>query len=228
MRVLLVTFVLLSAWAPFLRAESTVDARVVMAPEVMTDLADPGRAAPLALDDGHRFSELGALAEVSFGGRFDTPVRLTLRGPLEIQSDVALGALTADQFQLGGGLGLSGPGWLAFADVHRDVVGIDGVVAETGIDLVADALAGLTVSAGPRLIFADGFDLETQGDFGGPDALSAGLAFSARVEAFENWGVGGTIRWDRPIGEGELAAGGLGADRLSAEIVATRRFSFEF
>jgi outer membrane scaffolding protein for murein synthesis (MipA/OmpV family) len=146
--------------------------------------------------------------------------------------------------ELGMGLIYRQPDFEVFADARYGVVGHESWVGEIGADRVMRPMDGLTLSLGPRLFVGDNdyaatyfgvtpaesvaSGLAAFAPAGG--ALSAGIEFGATYALSDTWGLQGTLRYDRFLGD---AAGspitGLGSDnQFSASLMLTRRFVFDF
>ena len=146
--------------------------------------------------------------------------------------------------ELGMGLIYRQPDFEIFADARYGVVGHESWVGEVGADRVMRPMDGLTLSLGPRLFVGDddyaatyfgvtpaesaASGLMAFAPSGG--ALSAGIEFGATYTLNDTWGLQGTVRYDRLLGD---AAGspitGLGSEnQFSASLMLTRRFVFDF
>jgi outer membrane protein len=129
-------------------------------------------------------------------------------------------------------------------DIRRGVTGHEGVIAEAGVQLIARPVDGLTVSAGPRVSFADAEYMSTY--FGvtageaaasgrsaynaGGGVKSAGVEARLRYEFTNDWGVEGAVAWDRLVGDAAdspIVATGS-ADQFSGRIGLFRKFTVNF
>ena len=146
--------------------------------------------------------------------------------------------------ELGAGVSFTQPNWSVFGDLRYGVVGHEGTVGEMGLDLILRPTDALTLQGGPRAFYGD--DTFSSTYFGvtpaeaaassfnayqsGAGFLSAGVELTAQYSLGGQWGLDGTLRWDRLTGDAAdspLVLQGS-ADQFSASLVATRRFSFEF
>jgi outer membrane protein len=146
--------------------------------------------------------------------------------------------------ELGAGVSFTQPNWSVFGDLRYGVVGHEGTVGEMGLDLILRPIDALTLQGGPRAFYGD--DTFSSTYFGvtpaeaaassfnayqsGAGFLSAGVEITAQYALGGQWGLDGTLRWDRLTGDAAdspLVLQGS-ADQFSASLVATRRFSFEF
>lgn len=146
--------------------------------------------------------------------------------------------------ELGGGLSYATSNTKTFADLRYGVTGHESLVAEVGADAVVRPSEGLTVRAGPRVLL--GSDDYAQTYFGvsdeeavasdfsayeaGGGALSAGVEVGATYWFNDSWGVDGSARYDRFVGDAEespIVEQGS-KDQYSVSIGVTRRVSFGF
>lgn len=207
----------------------TIAAAPAMAEDVADGMIGAGLRSAEHSDGAVGFARLSFDAPLSEG--------IGLRGRLDVIGSEA-GAAT--EIELGAGLRIGGEDWSAFADLRYGNVA-EGTFAVTGIDILARS-GPLTLGAGPRFVLAgegyatrlDGLSASTmQFDDGAPDEgglLTAGLRLSARYDVAADWGLEGAVQVDRFL----LSADTLdtnpagSAARLTASIMATHRFQFEF
>lgn len=144
--------------------------------------------------------------------------------------------------ELGAGATYTQSNYELFADVRYGVIGHQAWVGEVGADVLLRANEQLTFSFGPRVFwgsddYADtyfGVDAGTSSAFAPYDArggiLSAGVALGAEYQVNDTWGLEGSVRWDRYLGDAADSPIVLGGseDGISASIMATRRFNLEF
>ena len=120
--------------------------------------------------------------------------------------------------ELGLGLGYTARNFSAFADVRRGFGGHEAWVAEAGADLIARPTDALTVTFGPRFLWGD--DDYTQTYFGVTPAesaasgtlaayapqgglVSSGLELGMSYRLDDNWGLEGSVTYDRFNGDAE-------------------------
>jgi MipA family protein len=149
---------------------------------------------------------------------------------------------TAIEFGIGADYEASN--WRVYGDLRRGVTGHDGFVGEAGAEVIMRPADGLTVSAGPRISFADGEYMNTYFGVTAAEAAASGRnAFSAdggfksagvgakvRYEFGNDWGVEGSAAWDRMVGDAAdspIVDTGS-ADQFSARIGVFRKFDFSF
>ena len=146
--------------------------------------------------------------------------------------------------ELGLGIGYDAPRWRAFADVRHGVVGHYGTVGVVGADAKFHVNERLTLTVGPRATFASEGFVDTY--FGvspdeaaaiglatydpEPGLVSAGVELGASFDFGNDWGLEGSIGWNRY--QGDAADSPIveqGSDSAAtAKIMLTRRFSFGF
>lgn len=175
---------------------------------------------------------------LSFGGSFRiVPERVSSDFPeLAGQPDVDLSV------EVGAGLTYTQPAYEVFADVRYGVIGHESLVGEVGMDLFLRPNDRLTLSAGPRVLWGSddyaatyfSVDADAASPLEGYDAqggfLTAGVEIGAEYALDDTWGLEGTVRWDRYIGDAEdspIVTGGSD-DNVTATILATRRFTLDF
>ncbi|PUB13679.1 MipA/OmpV family protein [Yoonia sediminilitoris] len=144
--------------------------------------------------------------------------------------------------EVGGGLKYAQPGYKVFANLRYGVIGHESLVGEVGGDLIYRPSDQVTLSAGPRLFWgsddyaqtyfgvtaeessASAFDeFDAQGGF-----LSQGLKAEATYEFNEDWGVTGSIRFDRLQEDAASSPITQSEDQVTGSIVLTRRITFGF
>ena len=146
--------------------------------------------------------------------------------------------------EVGMGLSYRQPDFEVFADARYGVVGHESWVGEVGADGVMRPMEGLKLSLGPRLFVGDNdyaatyfgvtpaeslaSGLTAFAPAGG--ALSAGIEFGATYALNDAWGLQGTVRYDRFLGDAASSPiTGLGnANQFSASLMLTRRLVFDF
>lgn len=146
--------------------------------------------------------------------------------------------------ELGGGVAYRVGNVRAFVDMRYGVTGHNGFLGESGIDLIMSPMDRLTLSAGPRLNFADQTYMNTYFGVSAAGAAasglpqfspsggfrSAGLATMARYEFGSVWAVEGTAAWNRMVGD--AAASPIVAigsrDQFSTTLGITRKFKVDF
>ncbi|QFU07435.1 MltA-interacting protein MipA [Rhodobacteraceae bacterium THAF1] len=114
-------------------------------------------------------------------------------------------------YELGLGLGYQSRNFDAFADVRYGFGGHEEFVGEIGADVKARPIDRLTLSAGPRVLFgtddyaATYFSTPATFAGGAYDAdggvISAGIELGANYRLSENWGIEGTVSYDRFVGD---------------------------
>jgi outer membrane protein len=129
-------------------------------------------------------------------------------------------------------------------EFRRGVTGHDGFVGEAGVQLIARPMEGLSLSAGPRLSFADSEYMNTYFGVTAAEAVasgrpaftadgglkSAGIAASVRYEVTTDWGIEGSVAWDRLVGDAAdspIVATGS-ADQYTMRIGLFRKFAVNF
>ncbi|MCB1338876.1 MAG: MipA/OmpV family protein [Maritimibacter sp.] len=144
--------------------------------------------------------------------------------------------------ELGGGLGYEGEGFGLFADIRQGFFGHNAQLAEFGGDLKYAPSDRLSLSAGPRALFAtapyfDAYFNVTPAEAGassfaaysaGPGIVSASAHFEARYALDDNWALIGTI--DHEMFLGGAAASPIvqtgSAHQTSLGLILTRKLSF--
>lgn len=186
-----------------------------------------GEPDPNAVPSGLSYG--GSVRVVSERRADDFPI---LAGQADIDLSVEVGA----------GVTYTQPSYELFADIRYGVVGHEALVGEVGMDVFLRPSDRLTLSAGPRVLwgsddYADTY-FSVDADAASPltpyqaegGILSAGVEFGAEYAIDDTWGIEGSVRWDRYIGDAEdspIVTGGSD-DNVTATILATRRFTFDF
>ncbi|TCD16150.1 MipA/OmpV family protein [Oricola cellulosilytica] len=146
--------------------------------------------------------------------------------------------------EIGGGLRYTAGNVRLFGDLRYGAIGHNGITGEIGADMIAAPAERLTVSAGPRLSFADDRYMRTYfGVTAGEAAASpfsafapsggfksAGVGTAARYQFDDRWALEAEASWNRLIGDAGnspiVAAGSR--DQFSAGIGLVRKFSLGF
>lgn len=131
-----------------------------------------------------------------------------------------------------------------FGDLRYGAIGHNGITGEIGADLIATPAERLTVSAGPRLSFADDRYMRTYfgvtaGEAAGSSFSqfspsggfkSAGVGAAARYDFDDRWALEAEASWNRLIGDaGKSPIVAVGSrDQFSAGIGMVRKFSIGF
>lgn len=146
--------------------------------------------------------------------------------------------------ELGIGAHYTADMWQVFADLRYGVVGHKGITGELGGNLIYRAPSGLVLNAGPRAEFGSGRFTNTYFGVTPAESIASGLAaytasggvYSVGFEmgAYQplgaDWGLTGTLRYDRLRGDAArspIVAQGS-RDQISAEIGLTRHFNLRF
>ena len=146
--------------------------------------------------------------------------------------------------ELGVGVSYRQEAYEVFGDLRYGVTGHDAIVGEVGADVFFSPSDRLTLSAGPRVFFAEeGYAQEyfgvspSEAAASGLDAfaadggaLSAGLEVGARYRLNEDWGIEGAVTYDRLVGDAEespITEAGS-ADQYGVRVGVTRRITFGF
>lgn len=148
--------------------------------------------------------------------------------------------------ELGLGVHYTSDIWQVFADLRYGVVGHKGVTGELGANLIYRAPNGLVLNAGPRAEFGSGrftntyFGItpaEAAGSAGrftsytaSGGVYSVGFEMGAYQPLGDDWGLTGTLRYDRLRGDAArspIVTQGS-RDQVSAEIGLTRHFNLRF
>lgn len=144
--------------------------------------------------------------------------------------------------ELGGSVSYLQSDYELFGRIRYGVVGHEAFVGELGADVMAHPTDALTLTAGPRAFW--GSDRYSDTYFGvTPDAasvsafdaydpgeglVSIGVEVGATYQITEDWGVEGSVRWDRFVGDAADSPITEDNEAVSATIMATRSFAFEF
>ena len=145
--------------------------------------------------------------------------------------------------ELGGGVAYQYAALRGYVAVRRGFGGHEGLVGETGVDVLAAPSPGLTLGAGPRVTFASQDYVQTY--FGVTPAQAAlsrlpaydaeggiksvGVEGEARYELTENWALNATLGYQHLVGDAaDSPVTALGSEhQFSASLGLTRRFSFD-
>lgn len=146
--------------------------------------------------------------------------------------------------ELGLGVHYTADTWQVFADLRYGVTGHKGATGELGTNLIYRAPSGLVLNAGPRAEFGSsrftntyfGVTAAESGASGFAPYTASGGMYSIGFElgAYQplnaDWGVIGTLRYDRLRGDAALSPIVLQGSRnqISAEIGLTRHFNLRF
>ena len=152
------------------------------------------------------------------------------------------GSIDVDRtYELGLGLGYQSANFDAFADVRYGFGGHEAFVGEIGADAKVRPSDRLILSAGPRVLFgtddyADTY-FSTPAAFangGAYDAdggvISAGVELGANYRLSENWGLEGTVSYDRFVGDAAdspIVQQGS-EDQYGITVGLTRRITLDF
>lgn len=156
-----------------------------------------------------------------------------LRGLENVDAAIEIGATVGYRFD-----------WLrAFVTVRRGFGGHNGYVGEIGLDAIAQPTRKLTVSAGPRVTFADTDYLETYLGVKRYESLQSGLAEyhpgggikgvgvegEARYALTDRWSVVGSASYERLVGDAaDSPITKLGSDnQFTAALGLTYRFGLD-
>jgi outer membrane scaffolding protein for murein synthesis (MipA/OmpV family) len=148
--------------------------------------------------------------------------------------------------ELGIGAHYTADMWQVFADLRYGVVGHKGFTGEVGANAIYRAPSGLVLNAGPRAEFGSGrftntyFGItpaEAAGSAGrftsytaSGGVYSVGFEMGAYQPLGDDWGLTGTLRYDRLRGDAArspIVTQGS-RDQISAEIGLTRHFNLRF
>lgn len=144
--------------------------------------------------------------------------------------------------ELGGGIGYRAENFLAFADLRYGIHGHESFVAEVGADVILRPTRRLTITAGPRALwgaedYAQTYFGVTTAEAGasafpahdaGAGLVSAGLEVGATWDIDGDWGLEGTVGWDRLVGDAAEAPLVQSRDGYSVSVVLTRRLSLRW
>lgn len=144
--------------------------------------------------------------------------------------------------ELGGGLRYEAPNFDAFVNLRNGFGGHDSVVADAGFDFIQPLGPQWELRAGPRALWGSEDYVQTYfgvteaesmvSDFAQYDAdaglVRAGLAASLSYQATPDWGVVGRIRYEELQGDAADSPIVQNKDQVTAGVVITRRFNFNF
>lgn len=146
--------------------------------------------------------------------------------------------------ELGLGVHYTTDMWQIYTDLRYGVVGHNGITGELGANLIYRAPNGLVLNAGPRAEFGSsrftnayfGVTAAESGPSGFAPFTSSGGIYSVGFElgAYQplnaNWGITGTLRYDRLRGDAAQSPIVLQGSReqVSAEIGLMRHFNLRF
>lgn len=142
---------------------------------------------------------------------------LLYRAERSATKDLALTGLSdvGEALELGAGIAYRMKNLRAFVDLRYGAVGHNGIVGETGIDLIVKPKPRLTLSLGPRLSFASKDYMDTYFAVSAADAATSGLAQNTvaggfktaglkanmRYDLTDTWAIESVAGWDRLIGD---------------------------
>ncbi len=164
----------------------------------------------------------------------------------DASDDASLTGLNAvsRSIELGLGAGYEWQSFRVFGDLRKGISGHKGWVGEAGADVILRPAEKWTVSAGPRLSFADSTYMNTYFGVTAAESAASGMpAFSAgggvksigvealvRYDANEHWAIEGGAGYARLIGDAANSpvtrAGS--ADQFTAKIGLIRKFDIQF
>ena len=147
--------------------------------------------------------------------------------------------------ELGLGLHYTADAWQVYTDLRYGVIGHKGITGEAGANLIYRAPGGLVLNAGPRAEFGNskftnsyfgvtGAEAAPVSSFGAFNAsggiYSVGFEMGAYQPLNDNWGITGSLRYDRLRGDAARSPITLqgSRDQISAEIGLTRHFNLRF
>ena len=118
-------------------------------------------------------------------------------------------------FELGGTIGYRFDMWRGFATVRHGFGGHHGIVGELGVDAIVEPTPRLSVSAGPRLHFADSDYLDTYLGVTAAQSAASGLSefdpdgglkgvgveAEARFALTPRWSIVGSAGYERLVGD---------------------------
>lgn len=147
---------------------------------------------------------------------------LLYRAKRSSANDLALAGLAdvAAALEFGAGIAYRMKNLRAFVDLRYGAIGHNGIVGETGIDVIVKPHAKLTLSAGPRLSFATREYMDAYFGVSPGDAVitgfaqnsvsggfkSAGIGANVRYELTNSWAVESVAGWNRLIGDAALSS----------------------
>ena len=151
--------------------------------------------------------------------------------------------------ELGLGVGYAAPAYRVFGEVRYGVTGHDALVGELGADVIARPSERMTLLAGPRATFASGayndyyFGVSAaeagaaaaagNGAIGGAyepggGLVSAGVELTARYQINDDWGVEGSVTYDRLQDDAADSPLVENRDQYGVALNVTRRFTLDF
>jgi len=148
--------------------------------------------------------------------------------------------------ELGLGVHYTSDLWQVFADLRYGAVGHKGLTGEVGANVIYRAPSGLVLNAGPRAEFGSSrftntyfgvtaaeaaSPLNTLTPFSASGGIySVGVEMGAYQPLGDDWGITGTLRYDRLRGDAARSPIVLqgSRDQVSAEIGLTRHFNLRF
>lgn len=146
--------------------------------------------------------------------------------------------------ELGLGLAYDTQFFGAYADVRYGVIGHDSFVGELGANVKMRPTDRLTLTLGPRVFLGDDDYADTYFGVSATDSalsglgefdadggvLSAGVELGAKYRINNNWGIEGSVRYDRLTGDAEdssiTEAGD--EDQFTVKFGLTRRITLDF
>jgi outer membrane protein len=146
-------------------------------------------------------------------------------------------------FELGATAGYRYDMWRGFVTVRRGFGGHDGIVGELGVDAIVEPSPRLSVSAGPRLHFADSEYLDTYLGVTAGQSADSGLAefdpdgglkgvgveAEARYALTRRWSLVGSAGYERLVGDAADSpiAGAGSENQFTAALGLTFRFGLD-
>lgn len=142
--------------------------------------------------------------------------------------------------ELGGGLAHVTEFGRVFGEVRRGFGGHEGWVGEVGVDAILRPDDRLVLTMGPRAFWGDARYARTYYGVPTPTAtfpvayrpggglVSVGIELGGQYDLGGDWGLRGTLAWDRlrgDVGRSPIVAQGS-RDQLRAQVLLTRRFTF--
>lgn len=146
--------------------------------------------------------------------------------------------------EVGMGLHHTNELWQIYADVRYGIIGHEAVAGEIGANLFYRGQSGLTLHAGPRAEFGNARYMRTYFGITDDESTASGLAsyrpdggfqsMGVELGAYqplnENWGITGSVRYDRLMGD--AAASPIvqqgERDQFSLQLGLTRHFDLRF
>jgi outer membrane scaffolding protein for murein synthesis (MipA/OmpV family) len=147
-------------------------------------------------------------------------------------------------FELGGTISYRLDMWRGFATARHGFGGHDGIVGELGVDAIVEPTSRLTVSAGPRLHFADSDYLDTYLGVTAAQSAASGLSefdpdgglkgvgveAEARFALTPRWSIVGSAGYERLVGDAAdspITEAGS-ENQFTAALGLTYRFGLDF